>query len=357
MNMLARWSSFAIAFLMYPAVGFCQAAGTDGAAFLEIPVGAGPAAVGSAYSASADDVYAPVWNPAGLGWVDHHQLAAQHLSFLESVNYEFLAVALPAGHNRSIGFSAQYLGSGDIAQTTPDGSPDGRYSSHYGAYSVAMGQKLNDTVALGITGKWIHSRLADVSANAYAGDVGALYWPNRRLRLAATVNNLGTALKFDQQSDHLPRSLHLAATYEFSRQFNSSIEGIYNFAGELSGRFGAAWQPLNFIALRAGYRSETRKELSTVSGFSLGLGLWAWGQEFAYAWLPYGDLGTTHYISLVMHFGEKARNRQNLIQYKAIRPAKNSKRTLDDSETLQLMETLEQNEKERIAERKPGSAR
>jgi hypothetical protein len=42
------------------------ASGTKGAAFLDIPVCAGPAALGSAYTALSNDAYAPVWNPAGL---------------------------------------------------------------------------------------------------------------------------------------------------------------------------------------------------------------------------------------------------------------------------------------------------
>src|SRR5467141_60454 len=58
------------------------ASGTEGAAFLDIPVGAGPAALGSAYSALASDAYAPVWNPAGLGFVSGTEIAGQHLSYL-----------------------------------------------------------------------------------------------------------------------------------------------------------------------------------------------------------------------------------------------------------------------------------
>src|ERR1700722_15182375 len=77
------------------------ASGTEGAAFLEIPVGAGPAALGSAYSALARDAYAPVYNPAGLGFLSVPEFAAQHLSYLESINYEFgsFAIPLPNGHD------------------------------------------------------------------------------------------------------------------------------------------------------------------------------------------------------------------------------------------------------------------
>src|SRR5689334_1596613 len=69
--------------------------GTEGASFLDIPVGAGPAALGSAYTALATDAYAPLYNPAGLGFVSSPEVAGQHLSYIESINYEFGSGVLP----------------------------------------------------------------------------------------------------------------------------------------------------------------------------------------------------------------------------------------------------------------------
>src|SRR6202171_1539877 len=93
------------------------ASGTEGAAFLDIPVGAGPAALGSAYTALAIDAYAPVWNPAGLGFLSGIQVEGQHLSYLESVHYEHASFVFPFKNNRGIGASIQYLGTGDIGGT------------------------------------------------------------------------------------------------------------------------------------------------------------------------------------------------------------------------------------------------
>src|SRR5580692_1833336 len=66
--------------------------GTEGAAFLDIPVGAGPAAMGSAYSALATDAYAPTWNPGGLGFLKGTEVSGQHLSYLDSIHYEYFSV-------------------------------------------------------------------------------------------------------------------------------------------------------------------------------------------------------------------------------------------------------------------------
>src|ERR1700690_3381673 len=103
--------------------------GTEGASFLDIPVGAGPAALGSAYTALATNAYAPVWNPAGLGNLSGNEMSGRHLSYLDSIHYEFLSFVHPfdksrdSDTHRGIGFSVQYLGSGDIDKT--DVNPDG----------------------------------------------------------------------------------------------------------------------------------------------------------------------------------------------------------------------------------------
>ncbi len=82
--------------------------GEEGAAFLDIPVGAGPAAMGGAYSALANDAYAPTYNPAGLGFLDSTQLSGQHLSYIDSIAYEYLSFVYPMKKGKSLGVSAQY---------------------------------------------------------------------------------------------------------------------------------------------------------------------------------------------------------------------------------------------------------
>src|SRR5258706_8326700 len=100
--------------------------GTEGASFLDIPVGAGPAAMGSAYTALANDAYAATINPGGLGFLDSTQFAGQHLSYLDSIHYEYLSFGLPLPRASScssaadcpgsgLGGSIQYLGTGDIS--------------------------------------------------------------------------------------------------------------------------------------------------------------------------------------------------------------------------------------------------
>src|SRR5439155_86286 len=75
----------------------------------------------SASTAQATDVYAPVWNPAGLGFLSGLEFTGTHLSYLGPVYYEHASVVVPVGKNHEtnaapagLGASVQYLGTGNI---------------------------------------------------------------------------------------------------------------------------------------------------------------------------------------------------------------------------------------------------
>jgi hypothetical protein len=299
--------------------------GTEGASFLDIPVGAGPAALGSAYTALATNAYAPVWNPAGLGMLTANELAGQHLSYLESMHYEFMSFVHPfnqpsdSGVHRGLGFSVQYLGSGNIAGTDEQGASIGDFSSSYASYNLSYGQTITDNLSVGVTGKTIRASIQDVSASAYAADLGALYKANEKTQLAASVVNMGSKLKFLSEGDDLPMAFKLGGAYRPGSHYLLTAEGDYAKNGLASFHTGGEWRPLEAVSLRVGYKTDTLKGLSAIAGLTAGLGLHVWGQEFAYAWAPYGDLGDAQYFSLLIHFGADEEQKRNLIQYQNIK--------------------------------------
>lgn len=340
------------------AVRSYASAGTEGASFLDIPVGAGPSAMGSAYTAMATNAYAPTWNPGAMGFVNGNELAFQHLSYLESMNYEYLSFVHPlsktrgSGLQHSLGFSAQYLGTGDIERTDVDmtnpNSPVaitglGDFSSRWGAYNLAYGVTVSEKLGLGLTGKWINAKIDDVSANAYAADLGALYKATEKLQLGATLLNLGSSLKFISEGDPLPMAMRLGAAYKHSSRLLGSVEGVYRFNGLASAHVGGQWQPLDMISLRLGYKTDTLDGLDALAGLTTGIGLHFWGQEFAYAWAPYGDLGTANYFSMLVRFGAREEERRNLIRYhspKKGRTVKSKPTDPTEPEYQQLMQLL-----------------
>jgi hypothetical protein len=301
--------------------------------------------MGAAYTALATDAYAPTWNPAGLGFLDSTQLAGQHLAYLESIHYEHLAYVQRLPRWGALGGSVQYLGTGDIDATNNAGNRIGEFSSYYAAYSLAYGQSLNEKLSLGLTTKWIQAKIDDASASAVAADLGALYKHGDRLQLAATVTNFGTSMKFIEQRDPLPLAFKVGGAYAL-KQFLVASEVVYRRTGLASFHAGGQWRPLELFSLRLGFKTDTIKELSAIAGLTTGFGVELWGHELAYAWLPFGDLGDTHSVSMLFRFGKYEERKRNLIHYRSIkshRSVKAGEPVKDaDVDHQQLMELIKQ---------------
>src|SRR4029077_11268019 len=92
-------------------------------------------------------------------------------------------------------------------------------------------------------------------------------------------------------------------------------------------------------AIRTGYRTDTVKENNALAGFSTGIGIQAFGQEFAYAWVPMGDLGNTNYFSLLIRLGEANRAGRNLINFQSIKQhhAKGEEINSDYEQLMQIL--------------------
>lgn len=310
---------FVMAFDLLPVLVVTSAhadSGTEGAAFLQIPVGARAAALGSAYSALAEDAYAPIWNPAGLSRIDSSQVAGQHLSYLESIHYEYVGIGYPLANGRGVGLAVQYLGSGDIPETDRFGNALGTFSSHYAAYSLAYGHRLSSKLSLGLTGKLVEAKISDVGAHAWAMDLGGLYDYSPHLRWAAVLSQVGTKLKFLNEGDTLPLAFRLGAAYDRGA-LTLLAEGVFEIKDAPSIHTGVEWNVNSIVHIRAGYRSDTIKELSPLAGVTTGIGLTIGGQEFSYAWLPMGDLGNTQYFSVLIRFGNRSKRERRIIQKSA----------------------------------------
>lgn len=284
-------------------------AGTAGADFLRIPVGARPAALGGAYDALADDAYAPAFNPAGLGFADAPGLAGTHLSYLDSVSYDSLSAAFPVrrqGRDQGgFGASLQYFSPGKTSGADAAGRPTGDFSGYYYAGGVAYGRKVSERASLGAGIKSIGASIDGTSARAYAADLGAMVRVDERLTVSGVLANLGTNLKFMETSDPLPRQFRLGAAARVCPALLVTGQGVYQDAGA-GFNFGTEWRPVDPLAFRAGYQSEATRRLGGMSGLTLGMGLRYAGLELSYAWMPMGDMGSISYFSVALALGKKA---------------------------------------------------
>lgn len=180
----------------------CSFAGTGsaGAQFLQIGGGTKAIGMGSAYVAYAQNCDAIYWNPAGLAFLNNKKnFSVTHLNYFAEMNYENIAFTIPL-LNGTMGVSLVGLLSGDIEVTTVDqqeGTGE-NYSSNDFAVGLSYSTHLTDKFSIGATFKIIQLELAELSAQGWAFDMGAIYNTGimNNLRIGFVITNFGPDMRY-----------------------------------------------------------------------------------------------------------------------------------------------------------------
>jgi hypothetical protein len=212
----------------------------------------------------------------------------------------------------SWGFFTNYLRVSNITRTiaTNQSTGDGfTEAGDFSTYDMALGASaagpVTDDLKVGATVKYLRESLSDAVSNAGALDGGLLYRLDEEhsWNFGASVQNVGFASKFADAAVKLPLSVRAGVsgqpftqwllTTDFAKRIDSS--------GEFD--FGAEVTPRPFLSLRIGYRYQlTRPDLGGLSDFTTGIGLRYKTMSFDYAFIPLGDLGVSHRISINFRF-------------------------------------------------------
>jgi hypothetical protein len=149
----------------------------------------------------------------------------------------------------------------------------------------------------------VRAQIDDVSAHAFAGSGGILFRPNAQWRFAAVVANVGDKLTLLQTADPLPVVYRVGAAYHPGPAWTIALEGAKEKNGLTSGHTGVEYETPFGFTFRTGYNTERIRQLSPIAGLSFGMSMLIWNQDFSYTWLPLSDLGSSHLLSVVWHFG------------------------------------------------------
>ncbi|MBI5243108.1 MAG: PorV/PorQ family protein [Elusimicrobia bacterium] len=292
--------------LFSPAPLAAAGVGTTGAQFLKVGVGARQLAMGSAAVALIDDANALNWNPGALGAVKRRNVTASYNSLFKDQNQGFLAYASPLPDDMgtwAAGFN--YLTVSDIEKRTADTEdPESTFSNQNFALSASYGRPTPVSgLSIGGNLKYIREKLDTFSGNAVALDIGALYQTRiEHLSAGFMMQNLGSKIG----PDPLPLTFKGGAAYKLCGEklvLASDIDWLaidQRVYWDIGSEF---WANKN-LAVRAGYQfghAQDRLQSSLV-GFAFGLGLRLEQLRVDYAFLPFGDLGDTHRITLGWNF-------------------------------------------------------
>ncbi|OGU29713.1 MAG: hypothetical protein A2X67_07610 [Ignavibacteria bacterium GWA2_55_11] len=173
---------------------------TTAAQFLGIPVGPQAVSMGSAFVASTEDVTGLYWNPGSVGFLDRTQVAFSNTEWLAGSQFRWIGGILTADGVNYFGVSLTNLDYGEDEVTTVE-SPDGtgeRWSASDVAFAVTYTRRFTDRFAIGGSGKFIHQRIYNESANTLAFDFGLLFLTGfNDMRLGMSISNFGGDMNLD----------------------------------------------------------------------------------------------------------------------------------------------------------------
>jgi hypothetical protein len=282
-------------------------AGTTGATFLKLGVGARAAALGNSVVGFSTDASAIYWNPAALGMVKSTDVMLGYDRWFEKMQHGFLGVAMP-GSMGTTSLGIIYFNSGPMTRTeaAPGGGyvDKGQYSNTDAALMLGYGIRLFGETHFGLTVKGVYEGLAGESAFAFGGDAG-IYSRIGMVDVGIVGRNFGSKLKFKDEAFALPlQILGGAAVHLQEIGLTVSAAGGSVSEGKTQFSFGAEFNPLESIALRVGYKTGLGEVTGSMKGLSGGVGLNFADVRLDYAYNTLGDLGPTHHISLGFSLGK-----------------------------------------------------
>ncbi|MBA3053150.1 MAG: PorV/PorQ family protein [Candidatus Omnitrophota bacterium] len=277
-------------------------AGTCGAQFLKIGMGARAMGMGGA-AAALTDVSALYWNPAGIASLESREVLAMHTDWFEDTSIEFLGAAFPAG-GAVLGLSMTYLAIDEFERRVADTSaPVGTFNANDSAVGISYAKK-HAGLDAGFTVKALKSSIGSDSSNvAIAADAGiikkGLSLSGKPMSLAIALKDFGTKIKFSAQEDNLPSVIKLGMGVEVSPQMTVAADLNLPRDNEVNLNIGFEYMlPVEAVKfpVRMGYK--TLNDFDTIDGFSAGFGLGMGSYNLDFAWVPYGDFDDTYRLSL-----------------------------------------------------------
>jgi hypothetical protein len=254
-------------------------------------------------------------NPSGLAFISNQEVILNYTNYLLDFKGGLLAYAYPLKGLGSISGGIVYFDYGEFEEVNRFALATSRtFVSRDMSFLLSFAGQVDRIFSYGITMKYIYSQIDNYSSTAIAVDAGITYrmayLDNLVIGLAA--RNLGKSLNaYDQIEESLPRNLSIGLSKKiptipvivhsaFNNVFlstNEIDEFYYNFS------IGLEAMILDPLELRLGYNNDLNRNLSTISnaslsGFSMGFGLYLGAHHVDYAYASYGDLGATHFIGL-----------------------------------------------------------
>jgi hypothetical protein len=274
---------------------------STGLTFLKLGVGGRAIGMGEAYSALSTDASGIYYNPAGIAFGSGSEITLMHKEWVFGTATEYLGSTIHAG-NFAFGLGLNSTNVNDIEIRQEPGPSQGTFGLHDLAVSPTASWRVDTSLSIGATGKFLYEKIYVEESSGAAFDLGAKYELDRNFAFAAAVSNIGSTSALARESTTLPSTLRVGISYsspmsnEFGCTLASDVLKVLQDDGTRI-HLGAEAVYESFLALRVGYQIGY-----DAKGYSAGLGIRYGLLQFDYAFVPFlNDLGNTHTFALTFN--------------------------------------------------------
>jgi hypothetical protein len=255
------------------------------------------AALAGAFISVTNGQEAVFGNPAGLAGTQDLSVSLHHESWLADIYGETAVVAAPMGAGLGMGGYAHITEYGSFDIRDSNGQRQGQSSAQDMAAGLALGYGVRGLSA-GVGLRVVKQELMGEDSSAVALD-GGLVYRGHGLHLGFAAVNVGTNLDGSQGAE----SLRAGVARRWDLDDGVALEPGLGLSWEPQGlaraQMGVELGLQNGMALRVGYEQPFADTMiSGIQGLTLGLGFNVAGLTVDYAYLPYGDLGSAHCLSV-----------------------------------------------------------
>ena len=247
-------------------------AGTTGAPFLKIPVGAKAGALGEAIVAAPFGGEAVYWNLGSLAFQKGIHFNASYQTWIADISSQFVGLSYNLGDMGTFGVGFVNLGSGDITKTTltnPNGTGE-TFTATDMAITLGYGKKLGDNLGIGIGTKYVSQKIDTESATAFTADLGIRYKVMDNLCIGLSAQNLFGKIGFTEKFN-LPQMVKAGVAFKPINNLLTLFAMDYNLDSGIKYGAGLQYTLFDMVALRLGYGGG--QDNNNIEGFTAGIGV------------------------------------------------------------------------------------
>jgi hypothetical protein len=300
------------AFLVTPASSNNDKSGTSVLSFLKFGPEAKALGMGEAYTAQWSAVGTSYWNPAAISGIKETQVSLTHIQWFQDVTAEYFSGMAHLGDNDfNLNLAWGKTPGIEKRDEIPTTEPLALIDAHDMVLSLSYARSLQKKYNLGFSVKWLYEKIDISTASGLGFDVGGIWSPfigsekplAENLRFGAAILNLGSKMKFEQESFSLPTQYKMGISEYWEKEkwqsdFTVNLDMVKPRDDDMKVNLGLEYGLYHNFDLRLGYQFGYNEK-----NVSFGLGIKFKKYAIDYAFIPYkSDLGDVHCVSLTARF-------------------------------------------------------